>query len=1180
MAEIKLTAAQQAVVDDRGGTLLVSAAAGSGKTKVLVDRLLSRILSESDPKNIDEFLMITYTKAAASELRGKILAAMQEKLAEMPGNRHLQRQLTRIYLADISTVHAFCANILRENAYRIDIPADFRMMEELETRALRQRVMDQTVLAAYGDMQPEFMAFADTLGSGRDDKNLAEITGSIYEKAQSHRNPERWLDQCAAQFVFPENVDYAQTVWGNILLADLHRFLNDALEEMEAVCRTMEGDSALETAYLPVFRNNLEQLAALRCCESWDGVNRFGMPDFGKLKAVRKCDDPDLKETAQFIRKHCQEELKKRLRCFKLTSEEAAAETAEIAPAIRGALQLTKAFAVRYSREKRRRHVLDFSDLEHETIRLFYGGSESRPTSVAKEISERYCEILVDEYQDSNEVQDAIFRAISRNEQNLFMVGDVKQSIYRFRLADPGIFLQKYKTYAMHTEAADGEPRKILLSENFRSRKEVLSAVNDVFFRAMSERTGELNYGEEEALRAGLPFPETGDVPVELHCIENDLESEDNGSDPGKNAVEAAFVAQRIAELLQTGRQISDKGGLRPVRPEDIAILLRSPRSAAGDYLEALHACGIPCVSDTGEDILKSTELQVLTSLLEIVENPHQDIPLLAVLASPLWGFSASELAVIRGNNSVSDFYERMLESDSQKAKDFCSELEYFRGVAENDGLMALFDRILQRTDAATVFGAMKGGAVRKSNIEVLRGLVYTHVRNGGDLVSFVRSLKDLRETGIPLQSGEVSGAVTLTSIHKSKGLEYPVVILAGLSKAFNMDDLKKPVLVHPAVGIASNVTDIRLRMRYPSAAKQAVSGLLRQEAVSEELRVLYVGMTRARELLIMTYCSDYMKTKLRKLVQLCGCTTDAQMAALASCEGDWVLAEALQRTEAGELHNLAGKPSNTRVTDDPWMIRLHSGSEVMRQQTVPMEAASADAETELPDRNTLMRMLNYRYPHADASQLPSKITATQLKGRGLDTEVSEHAGKTYVQQSRTRRPAFLQQEMTAAQAGTVVHLAMQFIRYEACSDEASVAKELDRLVEEEFLTKAQRDAVKPEKILRFFRSELGQRVLKAEQVRREFKFSVLMDAGEMNPAAAGEQILLQGVTDCCLIEADGITVIDFKTDRVLPGREQEKAEYYRGQLDGYAAALTRILEKPVTKKYLYFFETDTAVCL
>ena len=1180
MAEVKLTAAQRAVVENRGGTLLVSAAAGSGKTKVLVDRLLGRILSETEPRNIDDFLMITYTKAAAAELRGKILAAMQEKLAELPENRHLQRQLTRIYLADISTVHAFCANILRENAYRMDIPADFRVGEELECSALRQRAMEQAIGAAYEAMEPDFQAFADTLGSGRDDRSLSGIIETIYDKARSHRDSEGWLQAAADRLDCGENADFTDTPWGAILMAELHQCLDDSVDELERACELLTGDEALAAAYLPTFQNCITELKTLRSRTRWDEVAAFGLPDFGRLKAVRKCGDAEAKETAQLVRKLCAEEVKKRLRCFKVSSQEALEEVAAIAPAIRGALTLVRDFGKRYEREKRRRHILDFGDLEHEALRLLYGRQGDRPTAVAREIAQRYCEILVDEYQDSNEVQDAIFRAVSQDEQNLFLVGDVKQSIYRFRLADPGIFLQKYRDFASYTEAKPGEPRKILLSENFRSRGEILEAVNDVFFRAMSERTGELNYGEAEALRTGLTFPDNGLCPVELHCIHQDFESDGDEQDPKKAEVEAAFLARRIADLLRSGAQVTDKGELRPVRPDDIAILLRSPRSAAPSYIAALQAAGVPCFCDTGDDILQTTELQVLSSLLETAENPHQDIPLLAVLASPLYGLTASELAEIRGQEHRKDFYEVLCASEMEKARRFCDGLEHFRDVSETDGLIALFDCILAETDALSVFGAMPGGTARVNNVQVFRNLVTSHAQNGGDLVSFVRTLRDLRETGLTMAGSESRGAVLLTSIHKSKGLEYPVVCLAGLSKTFNMDDLRQPVLTHPELGVASNVTDLRRKVRYPSVAKQALARKMRQEAVSEELRVLYVAMTRAKDLLIMTYCVDYLETKLKKLVCLRNCAGPAQLAAQATCEGDWVLAEALGRTEAGELHALGGTPMDTAVSEYPWVIRLHSGTEVLRQGVCPVETAEEEAAKPLPDREELERALDYCYPHAAAGLVPSKVTATQLKGRRLDDEVSENAVKAAVRPIQIRTPAFLQKKMTAAEAGTVVHLAMQFLRYEACTSMAGVQAELERLVQEEFLTPEQARAVDAEKILRFFRSELGRRVLSAKTVKREFKFSVLMDAGDYFPEAAGEKILLQGVTDCCLIGEDSVTVIDFKTDRIRPGGEAQRAEHYRGQLEGYAAALSRILEKPVREKILYFFATDTAVKL
>lgn len=1180
MAEVKLTAAQQAVVENRGGALLVSAAAGSGKTKVLVDRLLSMILDPDNPRNIDDFLMITYTKAAASELRGKILAAMQEKLAEQPGNRHLQRQMTRIYLADISTVHAFCSELLREFAYRMDLPADFRVGEDLECQALRQRVMEQVIGEAYGAMEPEFQAFADTLGSGRDDRSLGEIVETIYDKAQSHRDPDGWLDACMGRFVREETADYSETVWGAVLLSRLQLFLRDAVSQMEAVCERLMQDPALEKSYLPTFRSNLEQLTALQACKSWAEVHAFGLPDFGRLKAVRKCDDPDTKELAQFIRKLCAEELKKQLRVFRVSSDDAFAETAQITPGIRGAIRLAKTFAVCYQREKRRRHLLDFSDLEHEALRLLYGRQGNCPTTIAGEVSLRYQEILVDEYQDSNEVQDAIFRAISKQEKNLFMVGDVKQSIYRFRLADPGIFLEKYKTFSPYNEAKPGEPRKILLSQNFRSRGEILQAVNDVFFRAMSERTGDLDYGEDEALHAGLTFTDVEYVPVELHCIDEDFQSEGDEKDPQKAEVEAAFAARRIAELLRAGTLISDKGVLRPARPEDIAILLRSPRTAAPYYIDALQAVGVPCFCETGDDILKTTELQVLTSLLEIIENPHQDIPLLAVLASPLFGFTASELAEIRGREHRKNYYEVLCASELPKAKCFCNTLERFRDTAETDGLSRLFDLLLTETNAMAVFGAMKGGAVRKNNVEALRNLIVSHAQTGGDLVSFVRTLRDLRETGMTAQGLESRGAVILTSIHKSKGLEYPIVLLSGLSKAFNLDDLRKPVLIHPDLGVASNVTDLNQKVRYPSVAKQALASVLRQEAVSEELRVLYVAMTRAKDLLIMTYCSDYLETKLRKLVNLRNGTSALYAAAHAACEGDWILLEALGRTEAGELHPVSGKPNDTAVSLSPWKICLHSGITLMKTLTEPVILEQEARTLTLPDAPALRQMLDYRYPYAAAGSTPSKVTATQLKGRGLDDEISEYAVRAAPRPIQFRKPAFLEKRMTASEAGTVVHLAMQFLRYENCGSEDGILDELSRLVQEEFLTEAQKNAVDPQKILRFFESPLGKRVLQAKKIKREFKFSVLMEADAFLPGTEGEKVLLQGVTDCCLIEEDGVAVLDFKTDRVRPGGEPQRAEYYRGQLEGYAAALSRIFGQPVKEKILYFFETDTAITL
>ncbi|MBQ1281636.1 MAG: helicase-exonuclease AddAB subunit AddA, partial [Oscillospiraceae bacterium] len=1118
MADVVLTKAQQAVVDNRGGALLVSAAAGSGKTKVLVDRLLGMVLSEHDPHHIDEFLMITYTKAAAAELRSKILAAMQERLSREPDNRRLQREITRLYLAQISTVHAFCAAVLREYAYLLDIPADFRVLEESECRALRQRAMDAAIDEAYEHMNADFRAFADTLGSGRDDRRIGEIVSAIFRSAQTHRDPDSWLEESVARFSLSADADFGTTPWGTVLLDDLRETAADAAAQMRRAAVDADADPALKKAYLPALLEDIALYDAIASAATWENAANLARNiTFASLKSVRKCDDPDVKETIKTVRNECKDTIRKKLIPFALSSCEATEETASLAAGIRGAAALTRRFAVLYKKEKQRRRGLDFGDLEHEMLRLLYGHSTSQPTAAARAVAERFCEILVDEYQDSNEVQDAIFHAVSGEGRKLFMVGDVKQSIYRFRLADPTIFLEKYKTFAHYEAAAEGQPRKIVLSENFRSRKDVLDAANCVFRRCMSERCGDVNYGEAEELRAGLPYPETDRTAVELHCIAIEAASEEDELQKAK--VEARFTAHRITQLLRSGTSISGKDGLRPVCAEDIAILLRSPRSVAGYYIEALRECGIPCACDMGEDMLQTTELQVLSSFLEIVENPHQDIPLLAVLASPLCGFTANDLAFIRAAAKDGDFYDVLCASERENAKNFIELLHRLRDTAEHDGLVALMDAILRETDAVAVFRAMRGGHARVANIRCFCDLASAHAANGGDLTGFVRTVRDLREDGLPMQSEAAAGAVTLTSIHKSKGLEYPIVFLCGLSQNFNLEDLRKPLLTHPDLGITSNMVDLGRKVRYTSVSKTAMAERMKREAVSEELRVLYVAMTRAREMLIMTCCAAYLESHMKKLRALRVYASKEQLAARALNFGDWILSEALGRTEAGALFAVTGEVNGSAVQAYPWKIAFHNAADVMREEVEPIMTATVAAAAAPIDASQLAEELDYRYPHLSAAQLPSKITATQLKGRRLDEEIAAYAPA--LRTPMRKPPAFLGESgLTATEVGTSLHLAMQFIRYECCRDIDGVRQELVRLREEEFLTEEQAEAVQPEKILTFFRSPLGQRVLAAEEIRREFKFSLLLDAEE-----GGERIMLQGVCDCCLIEEEGVTV-------------------------------------------------------
>ena len=567
MAET-LTKQQRQAVENRGGNLLVSAAAGSGKTKVLVERLLRYILDSSDPANIDDFLIITYTKAAAAELRAKIASKLTQMIAEDPQNRHLQKQMQRLYLAKISTVHGFCSDILREYAYRLDISSDFRVADEAECAHLQLLALEETLNYAYetAQTQQDFRALIDTQGFGRDDRQIPEIILKVYHSARCHLNPDKWLQWCIPGDEMVQMTDAAETPWGAYLLADLKSYLKMQIESM---CRCIDHASQVEGMEKPVTLLNatVQQLRTLYACESWDAVVDCGSVDYGRLVFSKKCPDMELAEQIKAIRNNCKIGVEKRLCFFADRSGVILRDLARCADAAKGLVHLVQDFSRRYDARKQARGILDFGDLEHLTLDLLLGRSRDTLTAAATEIGNRFREIMVDEYQDSNGIQDAIFHALTQKRQNCFMVGDVKQSIYQFRLADPGIFIEKYNRYAPVETAKTGEGRRILLSNNFRSSSGVISGVNDVFRFCMSPRVGGLEYGEEEMLREGIPHIPLTEPEVSLYAV--DVEGDTYRE-------EADFVADKIAELLNGTHYVRDQETLRPVRAEDIAIWLQS----------------------------------------------------------------------------------------------------------------------------------------------------------------------------------------------------------------------------------------------------------------------------------------------------------------------------------------------------------------------------------------------------------------------------------------------------------------------------------------------------------------------------------------------------------------------------------------------------------------------------
>ena len=667
----KLTPQQHQAVHDRGGKLLVSAAAGSGKTKVLVDRLMGHLTDEKDPADLDQFLIITYTKAAASELRGKIAQKLSERIAQEPENIHLQKQMQRLFLTKISTVHGFCSDILKEYAYRLDISPDFRVADENESIELRTQVMEELLERSYREAEAgsDFRAFVDTQGLGRDDRLVPELIEKVYNSSMCHLDPDGWLSSCIKNAEMDGIVDASATVWGKALMDDLFDHLDKQIFAMERCVQDAELVDGYEKAVANL-ADTVRQLKELRAAETWDAIVERRVLDYGRLNFPRKDPEPLVSGRIKIVRDACKKGVQKKLNSFTDPSCQVLRDLQQCEAPARGLIQLVREFGKEYASAKRGRRVLDFSDLEHKTLDLLLGRSRSGITNVAVEIGSRFREIMVDEYQDSNGVQDAIFEVLTRKRQNCFMVGDVKQSIYQFRLADPGIFLDKYDHYVPAEEAHIGEGRKVLLSHNFRSGPEVIEAVNDVFATCMRPQVGGLWYTEAEALREGVPHEHLPDTGVELHAIQVKQDTYPE---------EAAFVADRIERMLREGTLVRKDGAMTPVKPDDIVILLRSPGSVGDHYKRALEAKGIRCDTGNSTGALQTEEIATLRSLLQVIVNPRQDIPLVSVLVSPIFGFSADDLAALRCRQKKGAIYDALLSWDVPKAVHFRKTLETLR---------------------------------------------------------------------------------------------------------------------------------------------------------------------------------------------------------------------------------------------------------------------------------------------------------------------------------------------------------------------------------------------------------------------------------------------------------------------------------------------------------------------
>ncbi len=1165
---MKPTLQQQMAIDNRGGALLVSAAAGSGKTRVLIERLMGYLAEGHD---LEQFLLITYTKAAAAEMKGRMAKRILEQMRAEPTSSHWQRQFNRLPLANISTIHAYCSKLLREQAAHLDIGTDFRLCDEQERLQIEQRVLDRVLEDCYNDNDADFSALVDNTTDIHDDRQLCQWMIDLHNHANTHADPEDWLRQQAGA----DYADLNDVPWVRDVLSRFTALLDSGCTQLKQALELLHEDAALYEKYIAVFKCDLQQaqqmLAAAQ--QGWDAL-RSGALAYAPLRLNGSRDEraKPLQEQLKPVRDSWKELPADIAKALTLSASDCLAQCRRAQPVIRGLCAATLRYQTALEAEMRRLNLLTFNDLEHLTLRLLTQNSD-----IAQEVSRRFIEISVDEVQDISALQEQLIVMLSRQAENIVWVGDVRQSIYRFRLAEPQLFIDKYNSYQPAETADEGQPRRILLNTNFRSRGSIIDLVNTVFSQLMSPTVGEMAYTRREYLEtgAGWSFDAAGRVPqlVLFDAARSAAADDDDGEgeQEAKQLQEARWIARRIADLCNAGAPVDHGGdGVKPIRPGDCAILLRATSGGLqGLFEQALRAEGIPYCAKGRENLFESPEALVLLSYLEVLNNPTQDVPLIAVLRSPLYYCNAEQLVQLRTAAPHGSFFAAMQATADETTpwRRCYDDLMRLRFTTPDSGVGALVWSIMETTNMLALYAAQVDGAHRCANLMTLVDMAQAFESEGrGGLFAFVSFLRRLAEEGYEVESdNNVRDGVHIMTIHGSKGLEFPYVFLADSARRFNTGDETKPLLLHAQLGLGLTLLDDRRTVKTRTAAHHGIARRLHYEMLSEAQRLLYVALTRAREQLYITATLSKADDKYRALLTP---RDNDEPLPITWVAGQNNFAAWLCGALTGLPHicgvSLADKPSR-----EP---------DVEPAVSVPEDGAAVDDDA----LGEVTAILNFKYAHTSATTLPSKATATGLRRLWSDAELL--ADTQPIPELLFERPQFVvtAKGLTGAERGSAAHLALQCADLSRCTTFDGCAAELDRLAQTRLLVDQQRTALSPRLLFRFAGSPLARRMMKSPTVWREKKFSLLVDADTVTGQAqdADEQILLQGVIDCCFAERDGWVLIDYKTDAVTAGDEATHSTRYLRQLAAYAMALERMTGRPVADALLYYTATGQAVSL
>lgn len=1204
MTNMAWTNEQQAAIDSRGQTLLLSAAAGSGKTAVLVERIIRRLLDKEYPIDITELLVVTFTKAAAAEMRDRIGTALMKALSETKDPR-VERQLALLPSAQISTLHAFCQHVIRKYFYTIDLDPAFSIAGEEELNLLRRQVLEDVFLSYYEDDEKASILYplADMFGSDRGDDILMDTVSRMYTYARSLAWPEHWLKEAARAYDVAPDAVIDDMVWAGPIKDAVRRILEEDARLYDGVLYHLRQ----REAFAPACDTFVAEQAALRQAaqaRSWNDLSRFVRAiDFPRLESLRKLSDDDkaVWERCKKVRDDVKKDVIKTLQAvyFSATPEEWLDGMRAMKPIMDGLVTLTLDFAKAYGAAKKEKGWIDFSDLEHFCLQILLAPDASPehpvPSAAAEELRSQYEEVFIDEYQDTNGVQELITRLVS-GEDNRFMVGDIKQSIYRFRLADPTLFLEKYQSFSRDEKAVQ---RCIDLGRNFRSVPVVLDAVNAVFSRAMTAEAAGMDYGEREKLYAGRQAPDDErwiGGPVEVDIVPTPSDEED---DDGSTAFEkeCRFIAGRIGELLASGRMAARKDGtLEPLSYRHIVVLLRSMAGKADVLIQALQEGGIPSYAEQSGGYFAAIEVQVMLALLRCIDNPEQDLAMAAVLRSPLVGLDETALAGVRlaGDGTLWQNLPAFVASlpdgvdEKEDLQQFMAAFDSWRTYSRRHGVAELLQRLYDDTAYVDFVGAMPGGDVRQANLKALydRARQYEEAGFRG-LFRYLQLMDKMKEDGLDLAPAKVvsekEDVVRIMSIHKSKGLEFPVVFVADMGKAFNRRDTQDQILFHNRLGIGLKQYDPEWRMSYPTLIWSGIAAQLRWEGTAEEERILYVAMTRARDQLILTGHSSHIDRDWQRW-------TSRLNPAQAKSYFDWVMPAALAPFGAKADADYA-RPG-AAWQDAVWQVRIARAvpagtvEEGAYDGEPRLEALRRGDLTGTPVPSWLDEQLSWQYAYPQAVRTAAKFSVSEVKRRYQELHSDELQDEADLSvpaaaviptapgedDAFAALPPWLAGEEAAvsgAQRGTALHKALQYITPAADQTTATLRREIDAFVRQGLLSREEAKLVYVPVLVAFCQSDIGRRMAESPELHREYPFTVLLAGGDPLPETeTGEQILIQGVIDCLFREDDAWILVDYKSDRL------ETADAFRSryavQLALYKRAVEQITHRPVEETYIY----------